>query len=144
MAIASINPATGETIKTFEPLSNIEIEKKIEIAKNTFYSYRKTSFAERATMMEKAANILEQEKTYFGRIMTTEMGKPLWAAAEEAAKCAWVCRYYAENAERFLADETIQTNANKSFIRYQPLGPILAVMPWNFPSGRSSDLPPQL
>lgn len=133
MSIASINPATGEMIKTFEPLSDIEIEKKIEVAKITFYSYRKTSFAERATMMEKAANILEQEKTYFGRIMTTEMGKPLWAAAEEATKCAWVCRYYAENAERFLADETIQTNANKSFIRYQPLGPILAVMPWNFP-----------
>ncbi|MBI4809890.1 MAG: NAD-dependent succinate-semialdehyde dehydrogenase [Ignavibacteriales bacterium] len=133
MPIASINPATGETLKTFEQLSIGEVEKKLELASSTFKSYRKTAFQERAEKMHKVADILEQEKTQLGRIMTNEMGKPLWAAAEEAAKCAWVCRYYADNAERFLADEIVQTKASKSYIHYQPLGPILAVMPWNFP-----------
>ncbi|MDI6767052.1 MAG: NAD-dependent succinate-semialdehyde dehydrogenase [Bacteroidota bacterium] len=133
MPIATINPATGETLKIFEPLSDIDIEKKLELASRTFRSYRKKSFSERGAMMQKAANILEQEKTQLGRIMTTEMGKPLWSAAEEAVKCAWTCRYYVENAERFLADEVVQTNASLSYIHYQPLGAILAVMPWNFP-----------
>ncbi len=133
MPIASINPATGEVLKTFNPLSEIDIEKKLKLAADVFQTYSKTSFTDRAAMMHCAADLLENEKTILGRIMTTEMGKPLWAAAEEAAKCAWVCRYYAENAERFLADEIVQTNASKSYIRYQPLGIILAVMPWNFP-----------
>jgi succinate-semialdehyde dehydrogenase/glutarate-semialdehyde dehydrogenase len=86
-----------------------------------------------ARMMVRAAEILEADKDTFGRLMTIEMGKPLKAAVEEAAKCAWACRYYAEHAERFLADEQVDTNATRSYIRYQPLGPILAVMPWNFP-----------
>jgi succinate-semialdehyde dehydrogenase/glutarate-semialdehyde dehydrogenase len=133
MSIASINPATGEVFKTFDALSEVDIEKKLKLAADVFQSYSKTSFTDRAAMMQCAADLLENEKTTFGRIMTTEMGKPLWAAAEEAAKCAWVCRYYAENAERFLADEIVQSNAAKSYIRYQPLGIILAVMPWNFP-----------
>jgi len=133
MAIASINPATGEILKTFEPLNENEIDRKLDLALKTFQTYRQTSFAERSAAMQKAADLLEKEKAEFGRIMTTEMGKPLWAAAEEAAKCAWVCRYYAENAERFLTDVIVQTNASKSYIYYQPLGPILAVMPWNFP-----------
>ena len=133
MSIASINPATGEAFKTFDAFSEIDIEKKLKLAADVFQTYSKTSFTDRAAMMHCAADLLENEKTIFGRIMTTEMGKPLWTAAEEAAKCAWVCRYYAENAERFLADEIVQTNASKSYIRYQPLGIILAVMPWNFP-----------
>jgi succinate-semialdehyde dehydrogenase / glutarate-semialdehyde dehydrogenase len=133
MAIATINPATGELLKLFEPLSDAQIEEKLQRAADAFSKYRKVSFAERAQMTLKAAEILETEKETFGRLMTTEMGKPFRAAVDEAAKCAWACRYYAENAERFLADEVIETAATRSFIRYQPLGPILAVMPWNFP-----------
>ena len=133
MAIATTNPSTGETLKTFEPLSDAQLELKLQKAADTFLSYRKTPFAERARMMMKAAEILEQEKENYGRVMTTEMGKTLKSAVEEAAKCAWVCRYYAENAERFLANEVVQTTASRSYISYQPLGPVLAVMPWNFP-----------
>jgi succinate-semialdehyde dehydrogenase / glutarate-semialdehyde dehydrogenase len=133
MAIATINPATGQLLKTFEPLSDAQLELKLQKAADTFLSYRKVPFAERARMMMKAAAILETEKETFARMMTTEMGKTLRSAVDEAAKCAWVCRYYAENAERFLADEMVQTSANRSYIRYQPLGAVLAVMPWNFP-----------
>ncbi|PYS10722.1 MAG: NADP-dependent succinic semialdehyde dehydrogenase [Acidobacteria bacterium] len=133
MAIASINPATGQVLKTFEPLSDAQIQKKLQLAANTFPEFRKLSFAERGRMMARAGEILETEKETLGRLMTTEMGKTLKSAIAEAAKCAWVCRYYAESAERFLADEVVETPAKKSFIRYQPLGVVLAVMPWNFP-----------
>ena len=133
MAIASINPATGQVLKTFEPLSDAQIEKKLQLAADTFSKFRKLSFSERARMMARAGEILEAEKEALGRLMTTEMGKTLKSAVAEAAKCAWVCRYYAENAERLLADEVVETPAKKSFIRYQPLGVVLAVMPWNFP-----------
>ena len=133
MAIASINPANGQVLETFEALSDSEIERKIQLASDTFFKYRTLPFADRARMMLKAADILEKEKAALGRIMTIEMGKPLRAAVDEAVKCAWGCRYYAENAERFLADEAVETTAKRSYIRYQPLGPILAVMPWNFP-----------
>src|SRR5438094_10509391 len=133
MAIASVHPATGQVLKTFEPLSDAQIQKKLQLAANTFPEFRKLSFAERGRMMARAGEILETEKETLGRLMTTEMGKTLKSAIAEAAKCAWVCRYYAENAERFLADEVVETPAKKSFIRYQPLGVVLAVMPWNFP-----------
>jgi succinate-semialdehyde dehydrogenase/glutarate-semialdehyde dehydrogenase len=133
MAIASINPANGQTLKTFEALSEAEIEGKLRLATEAFSKHRKVPFAERARMMKKAAEIIEAEKEAHGKMMTLEMGKPIRAAVEEAAKCALVCRYYAENAEKFLADEKVETTATHSFIRYQPLGPILAVMPWNFP-----------
>ena len=133
MAIATINPATGQVVKTFEPLSDAQLEVKLQKAADTFLSYRKVPFAERARMMQKAAAILESEKENYARVMTTEMGKTFRSAVDEAAKCAWVCRYYAENAERFLADEVVETTASRSYIRYQPLGPVLAVMPWNFP-----------
>ena len=133
MAIATINPATGQVIKSFDPLTGAAIEAKLQKAIETFGSYRRTSFAQRAEWMLKAAAILEKEKEAFGKVMTTEMGKTLRSAVDEAAKCAWVCRYYAENAEKFLADEIVETGAEKSYIRYQPLGPVLAVMPWNFP-----------
>ena len=133
MAIATVNPATGELIKSFEPLTSAQIEIKLQKAIDTFATYRKTSFADRAQRMLKAAAILENEKEAFAKIMTTEMGKTLRSAVEEAAKCAWVCRYYAEHAERFLADEPVATDASRSFVRYEPLGPVLAVMPWNFP-----------
>jgi succinate-semialdehyde dehydrogenase/glutarate-semialdehyde dehydrogenase len=133
MAIATINPATGQLVRKFEPLTDSEIDQKIQRAAETFSKYRKLPFAERARMMANAASILESEKESFARMMTTEMGKPFRAAVDEAAKCAWACRYYAENAEHFLADETVETTATRSYIHYQPLGPILAVMPWNFP-----------
>jgi succinate-semialdehyde dehydrogenase/glutarate-semialdehyde dehydrogenase len=133
MAIATVNPTTGETLKSFEPLSDSEIEKKLLLAWDTFRGYRRTPFRERAEKMMRAAEILESDKGEFGRVMTTEMGKPIKAAVAEAEKCAWVCRYYAELAEAFLADEAVKTNATHSYIRYQPIGPVLAVMPWNFP-----------
>ena len=133
MAIATINPATGETIRSFEALSERELDEKLGRAADTFRVYRRTSFAERSRMMVRAAEILEMEKEAFGRMMTIEMGKPLKAAVQEVEKCAWVCRYYAEWGETFLADEEIKTDATRSFIRYQPMGAVLAVMPWNFP-----------
>ena len=133
MAIATVNPATGEVLRTFEPLSDHQLEAKLQLAADTFATYRKTSFAERGRMMASAAEILEKDKETFGRLMTLEMGKTYRSAVDEAVKCAWACRYYAENAERFLADEVVQTGASRSFIRYLPIGPILAVMPWNFP-----------
>jgi succinate-semialdehyde dehydrogenase/glutarate-semialdehyde dehydrogenase len=133
MAIASINPSTGEVLKTFEPLTAAQIEAKLQLAADTFETFRKTTFAERAGMMNKAAAILENEKDALGKLMTLEMGKTLRSAVDEAVKCAWACRYYAENAERFLADELIETTASRSYVHYQPLGPILVVMPWNYP-----------
>ncbi|MDX6405707.1 MAG: succinate-semialdehyde dehydrogenase / glutarate-semialdehyde dehydrogenase [Blastocatellia bacterium] len=133
MSIASTNPATGETLKTFEPLSQTQLNEKLQLAHTTFQSYRRTSFAERARTMLRAAEILEAEKKDFARMMTLEMGKPIVGAVQETEKCAWVCRYYAENAERHLADELVETTATKSFVHFQPLGVVLAVMPWNFP-----------
>jgi succinate-semialdehyde dehydrogenase / glutarate-semialdehyde dehydrogenase len=133
MAIATTNPATGEVLKTFEPLTAAQIEQKLQLAASAFREHRRTSFAERAAKMIRAADILEKEKDECARLMTLEMGKPLKAAVAEALKCATGCRYYAENAERFLVDETVETGAKRSFIRYLPIGPILAIMPWNFP-----------
>jgi succinate-semialdehyde dehydrogenase/glutarate-semialdehyde dehydrogenase len=133
MAIASINPATGETLQVFEPLPSAALEEKLARAFTTFQSYRRTSFAQRAEWLNNAARILDEGKQEYGRLMTVEMGKTLKSAVAEAEKCAWVCRYYAENGERYLADEAIVTNASRSFVRYQPIGCVLAVMPWNFP-----------
>ncbi|HEY9862106.1 MAG TPA: NAD-dependent succinate-semialdehyde dehydrogenase [Candidatus Obscuribacterales bacterium] len=133
MGLATINPATGETLKTFEPLTDAELEAKLHQADQAFHKYRKTAIAQRAEWMQAAAQILETNKEHFGKIMTLEMGKTLKSAIAEVEKCAWVCRYYAEHAAEFLADMSAQTDASQSFVRYQPLGAILAVMPWNFP-----------
>ena len=133
MPIATINPATGETLRTFDPLTDAELDDKIAHAAKTFQTYRRIPLAERAAWLLRAAEILEAEQGALGRLMTTEMGKLVKAGGEEAAKCAWGCRYYAEQAPRMLADKPAQSTATKSFVRYQPLGPILAVMPWNFP-----------
>ena len=133
MAIATINPATGEMLRSFDPLTEMEIESKLERATEAFRFYRRMPFPERARLMIRAAEILETGSEDFGRLMTVEMGKPLRAAVEEVAKCGRACRYYAENAERFLADEAVTTNATRSFVHYQPIGPVLAIMPWNFP-----------
>ncbi len=133
MAIATINPATGEILKTFEPLSPAQIEAKLQLAAEAFRAHRRTTFSDRAAKMMRAAQILEEEKDECARLMTLEMGKPLKAAIAEVLKCATGCRFYVQNAERFLTDEVIDTGARRSFVRFLPIGPILAVMPWNFP-----------
>src|SRR5579863_4227164 len=133
MAIATINPATGQLVKSFEPLSDSQIEAKLKLAAATSPEFRKLTFAQRGAMMNKAAGILESDKEDLGRLMTLEMGKTFRSAVDEAVKCAWACRYYAENAESFLADEEIATNAKRSYVKYQPMGVVLAIMPWNFP-----------
>jgi len=133
MAIATVNPATGELVRSFEPLSNAQIEEKLQRAAEMFPKFRRLSFAQRAAMMNRAAQILEAEKEALGRLMTIEMGKTLQSAIAEAVKCASACRYYAENAERFLAPEDIDTGGSRTCVVYQPIGAILAVMPWNFP-----------
>jgi succinate-semialdehyde dehydrogenase/glutarate-semialdehyde dehydrogenase len=131
--IASINPATGETLRTFEALTDAQVDDKIARADAAYRKLRQTSFAERAAWLKAAAEILESEKDQLGRIMTLEMGKPIGAARAEAAKCALGCRFYAEHGERLLADEPLDAGPGRSYIRYQPIGPVLAVMPWNFP-----------
>jgi succinate-semialdehyde dehydrogenase/glutarate-semialdehyde dehydrogenase len=133
MPITSVNPATGQLLDEFPPLSDDEIEARITRAHAAFRRYRGTSFATRATFMRRAAQILTAERDALGRMMTLEMGKPIKAAVAEAEKCAWACRYYADHAEQFLSDETVPTDAALSFIRYEPLGTLLAIMPWNFP-----------
>src|SRR6188472_3258740 len=133
MTIATVNPATGQTIRTFAPLSEPELDARLQCAADAFLRYRRTPIAERTRLLQRAAEILDSDKEKFGRIMVTEMGKTLKAAIEEAEKCAWGCRYYAEQAERFLSDEVVQTSASRSFVTFQPIGPVLAIMPWNFP-----------
>lgn len=131
--LSSINPATGETLATFDELTSDQIEAKLRLASDSFLSWRLTPFARRSSLMANAAEILEQRQRHYGEIITREMGKPVKAAVAEVTKCAWVCRYYAENAEQFLRDEDVETNAARSYVKYQPLGIVLAVMPWNFP-----------
>jgi succinate-semialdehyde dehydrogenase/glutarate-semialdehyde dehydrogenase len=133
MAIASINPVTGEVLKTFEPLTDQELEHKLALADRASATYKHSSFRDRAQWMNQAADILESKKTEFGIIMTIEMGKTLKSAIAEIEKCANLCRFYAEHASQFLADTIAQTDASRTLIRYQPMGIILAVMPWNFP-----------
>ncbi|HEY4928157.1 MAG TPA: NADP-dependent succinic semialdehyde dehydrogenase [Acidimicrobiales bacterium] len=136
MAIATINPATGTTERTFEEISDEEVERILARAAATFRTYRRTSFAERGAWMVRAAGILEDEVDHIAAMMTTEMGKTLAAAKAEALKCAKACRYFAEHAESFLVDEPADAGAvgaDSAYARWQPLGPVLAVMPWNFP-----------
>lgn len=133
MGIATINPATGKTIKTFEALTASEIETKLALAESTFRQYRKTPFAQRSQWLHAAANILDRDAVKFGELITLEMGKTLKSAIAEVNKCALVCRYYADNAAEFLQDQIVATDASRSLVRFQPLGIILAVMPWNFP-----------
>ena len=133
MGIASINPATGETIRTFAALTEDEIERKLQCAIEAFRVNRARPFSERAKRLRRAAEILERDAEQYGRLITMEMGKPVKSAVAEVQKCATACRYYAENGERHLADEQIKTDADQSFVRFEPLGPVLAVMPWNFP-----------
>lgn len=133
MPIASINPATGETLQTFTPLSDAEVQDKLQRAADAFRAHRRTSFADRAAKMARAGEILTAEKHAIARTMTLEVGKTLKSSVEEAEKCARACRFYAENAARMLADQSYETDGARAFVRFLPLGPVLAVMPWNFP-----------
>jgi succinate-semialdehyde dehydrogenase/glutarate-semialdehyde dehydrogenase len=133
MAIASINPTTGEKLKEFNAHSDVEIEKALRQATAVFEKYRGEPFTKRAQLMMSAATLLEQEKAELGRTITLEMGKLFRDSVAEIEKCVRGCHHYAENAERFLEDEPAQTAARRSYVRYQPLGPVLAIMPWNFP-----------
>jgi succinate-semialdehyde dehydrogenase/glutarate-semialdehyde dehydrogenase len=131
--LETINPATGELLRKFDPLTEAELDRKLAQADATFRKHRHTSFAERAEKMLAAAKILEDEQDRFGKLMTLEMGKPLAQARAEAAKCAAACRFYAAHAEKFLADEPVPEAEGRCHIRFEPLGPVLAVMPWNYP-----------
>jgi succinate-semialdehyde dehydrogenase/glutarate-semialdehyde dehydrogenase len=133
MPLTSQNPATGETLRTFEPHDDDEVEARLARAAATFRAERRTAPAERARRLARAGELLVAEKRQLGRIMSLEMGKPLSAAIAEAEKCASACRYYAEHGERMLADEPVATEASDARVRYEPLGAVLAVMPWNFP-----------
>ena len=133
MAIFSINPATGARLQTFEETTDAELESKLARAVSAFEIQRKTSFAERAEKMRAAAAILERDKRAYAQMMTEEMGKTLRSAVAEAEKCALACRYYADHAAEYMQDEPVETEATQSYVRYLPIGPVLAVMPWNFP-----------
>ncbi|MEU6276822.1 NADP-dependent succinic semialdehyde dehydrogenase [Streptomyces populi] len=139
MPIATVNPANGETLKTYDALGAEEIERRLAAAEATFRTYRTTSFAERARLMHRAAGLLDEDLEDIGRVMTTEMGKPVKQARAEAAKCAKAMRWYADHAEDLLADElaapadAADSGASRVLARYRPIGPVLAVMPWNFP-----------
>ena len=133
MPIASVNPATGEKLKEFPAFNDSEIEKRLKLAERAFAQHRRCPFAERAQLMMATAGILDQEKGKLARTITLEMGKLLHAAQDEIVKCVRGCRFFAENSERFLEDEPAQTDAARSYVRYEPLGPVLAIMPWNFP-----------
>src|SRR4051794_13448518 len=133
MAIASINPATGEKLKEFKAYDDAEIEKRLNRAVAAFEKHRREPFAHRADLMMAVASLLEQEKKDLARTITLEMGKLFGDSVAEIEKCARGCRYYAENAERFLEDETAQTTARRSYVHYEPMGAVLAIMPWNFP-----------
>jgi len=135
--IASVNPATGETLRVFEPLTDAQVEEKLASAARAFSTWRRSAFADRRRAMLRAAGILEAEKESLGRIMTLEMGKTLRSAIAEAEKSALGCRYYAEEAERLLADEPITLGSGRAFVACQPIGAVLAVMPWNFPFWQS-------
>jgi len=131
--IHSINPYTGEKIYSFTPLSTKEISEKIDEADLVQKEWKKTSFRERAKLMTKAAEVVKKRKKVYGEVISKEMGKPITQAIAEVEECAWVCEYYAENAASFLKDEFIETDAQKSYVSYNSLGVVLAVMPWNYP-----------
>jgi succinate-semialdehyde dehydrogenase / glutarate-semialdehyde dehydrogenase len=133
MGIASINPTTGICTQSFESLTQEQIQVKIEAAADAFLSYRNTSFTQRSDWLHQAAAHLRDRQTEFAKLMTLEMGKPITQAIAEVQKCASVCDFYADNGAEFLAPEPAETDASQSWVMYQPLGVVLAIMPWNFP-----------
>jgi succinate-semialdehyde dehydrogenase/glutarate-semialdehyde dehydrogenase len=128
-----VNPTNLQILKSYRPLEPSQIIEIIELTNNAFERWKATSFSHRSSLMMNAANVLRKNKEEYSNLMTLEMGKPIAQSRAEVDKCAWVCEYYAENAEKFLSDEVIETDASKSFVTFQPIGVVLAVMPWNFP-----------
>jgi len=133
MSIQSVNPATGDVIETYEPTSPNELERILATVQGAFLEWRNTLFSTRARHMRNAGEMLKKRRGDFARLMTLEMGKPIVQAEAEVDKCAWTCEFFAEHAEAFLAEQPRQTDASRSYVRFDPLGPVLAVMPWNFP-----------
>jgi len=133
MSIQSVNPATGDVVETYEPTSPSELERVLATAQAAFLEWRNTPFSTRARHMRHAGEMLKKRRVDFARLMTLEMGKPIVQAEAEVDKCAWTCEFFAEHAEAFLAEQPRQTDASRSYVRFDPLGPVLAVMPWNFP-----------
>ncbi|MHA2306932.1 MAG: NAD-dependent succinate-semialdehyde dehydrogenase [Candidatus Hodarchaeales archaeon] len=133
MSLKSINPSTGELIEEYKEYTRDEVDIILQEAQDAFLSWRLTTFDERKALMNEAAQILRNKADEYAKLMALEMGKPIQGGRAEIEKCAWVCEYYAENAEKQLKPEFIKTEATKSYITYQPMGAILAVMPWNFP-----------
>jgi len=133
MSIQSINPATGEILESFKETSGQELDRVLTGAHAAFLQWREVPFARRAQRMREAAQILRTRRAEYARTMTLEMGKPIVQGEAEVDKCAWVCEYYADHAEAFLAEQPRETEASRSYVRFDPLGPVLAVMPWNFP-----------
>lgn len=129
----SVNPATGEVVATYEEMNSQELETIVQEADEAQSHWRRRSFEERAVLLRKVAELLESNKEKYAELMAREMGKPLPQGESESEKCAWVCDYYADHAEQFLENEMIDSDAEKSYITYNPLGTVLAIMPWNFP-----------
>lgn len=133
MALRSVNPATGKEVERFEEMTSREVEERLERAVKVYADWRETDFAHRGSLLRAAGELLRSNKRTYAEIMAREMGKPLKDGMAEAEKCAWACDYYADHAAEFLAPEEVETDAKRSFVRYDPLGPILAIMPWNYP-----------
>jgi succinate-semialdehyde dehydrogenase / glutarate-semialdehyde dehydrogenase len=133
MSLQSINPSTDDVIRSYPEMPAGQVNEMIESSHHAFHEWKKTPFSQRASLMKKTASILKGRKAEFAEMMAIEMGKPLAQGAAEAEKCAWVCDYYADHAEKFLAREIVETDASRSFVTFQPLGVVLAIMPWNFP-----------
>jgi len=133
MTITTLNPANGETLKTFLALDNTQIETTLQLVSTASVGWAATSIAERSVCLQRAAQQLRAQHETYAALITLEMGKPIREARAEVEKCATGCEFYAQHAERFLADETVATDARKSYVAYQPLGTLLAIMPWNFP-----------
>src|SRR6266545_5822071 len=131
--VESVNPATEAVIASFEQFTPAQVEQALVVADAAFHQWRRESFAERSRAMRGAAELLRSRKERYAGLITAEMGKPITQAEAEVEKCAWVCDYFADNAERFLAPRPAQTNARVSYVAFEPLGVVLAVMPWNFP-----------
>jgi succinate-semialdehyde dehydrogenase/glutarate-semialdehyde dehydrogenase len=132
-AVESVNPTTEEVLAAFDPFTPEQTERALADTEAAFQVWRRAPFSERTRVLRRAGALLRERKARYAALMTAEMGKPITAAEAEAEKCAWVCEYFADNAERFLAHEPVSTNAQKSYVAFEPLGVILAVMPWNFP-----------
>lgn len=131
--VKSINPYTGEELGKFNELTKSEVNKKLKIADKAFADWRHTSFEERSSLMLNLAGVLKKNKKEYAKTITLEMGKPISQSIAEVEKCVWVCEYYAKNAEKQLQKQIIGTDAKKAYVRFDPLGPILAIMPWNYP-----------